>query len=88
MPSRDGKPARNRLVLTFDSRDKELVLNATNQGFLTARLGDQPNSWLGAEIILHRTTTVFGNDTVPAFRIIDVRGGADPVPPPDDDVPF
>ena len=40
MPGRDGKGERNRLVLSFVSRQKGLVLNATNQGFIEARLGN------------------------------------------------
>ena len=89
MPGRDGKGERNRLVLSFVSRQKGLVLNATNQGFIEARLGKQPNDWIGAEVILHRTTTTYSGETVPAFRIIECRKGT---PPPreagDDDTPF
>lgn len=90
MEGRDeGEPSRKKLVLSFKDREKRLVLNATNRGFLAARLGDNPNAWTEAEIILHRTTTTFGNDTVPALRIIDVRGGNVPEPePPSDETPF
>jgi hypothetical protein len=76
MPARDGKPARNRLVLFFKGREKGLVLNATNQGFIEARLGQQPNAWIGASVVLHRTTTVYGENTVPAFRLIEAKKGA------------
>lgn len=89
MPARDGKPARNRLILTFVGRQKGLVLNATNQGFIEARLGDQPNEWIGADVVLHRTTTTYADKTVPAFRLIEARKGT---PPPreagSDDTPF
>jgi hypothetical protein len=73
MPARDNKPARNRLVLFFQGREKGLVLNATNQGFIEARLGLQPNAWIGATVVLHRTTTVYGENTVPAFRLIEAK---------------
>lgn len=73
MPARDDKPARNRLILYFQGREKGLVLNATNQGFMEARLGVQPNEWIGATVVLHRTTTVYGEKTVPAFRLIECR---------------
>lgn len=81
MPARDNKPARNRLVLFFKGREKGLVLNATNQGFIEARLGQQPNAWIGASVVLHRTTTVYGENTVPAFRLIEVKKGAAPAKP-------
>jgi hypothetical protein len=85
MPARDNKPARNRLVLFFAGREKGLVLNATNQGFMEARLGEQPNNWIGAVVVLHRTTTVYGEKTVPAFRLIEAKkptGAAKPKPAP------
>lgn len=75
MLGRDGKPDRNRLVLSFAGKAKSLVLNATNQGFIEARLGKMPNQWIDASIMLHRTTTSLGGETVPAFRIIEVRKG-------------
>ena len=81
MPARDNKPARNRLVLFFQGREKGLVLNATNQGFIEARLGVQPNAWIGATVVLHRTTTVYGENTVPAFRLIEAKKVAAPVKP-------
>ena len=84
----DETQTRKKLVLSFKDREKRLMLNATNRGFLSARLGDSPNGWVGAEILLHRTTTQFGNDTVPALRIIDVRGGNVPEPDLEDEVPF
>lgn len=80
-----GKSARNRLVLSFDGKKKRLVLNATNQGFIEARLGDKPNGWIGADIVLHRTTTTLGNDTVPAFRVIEARKGPAPQREPGSD---
>jgi hypothetical protein len=83
MPARDGKPARNRLILLFVGKEKGLVLNATNQGFMEARMGIHPNGWIGASVVLHRTTTVYGEKTVPAFRLIEAKKGVSrPVPPP------
>ena len=85
MPARDGKNERNRLILTFAGKQKGLVLNATNQGFIEARLGMNPNAWVGADLVLHRTTTVFGTETVPAFRIIECRKGPAPQREPGSD---
>ena len=73
LEGRDGKPPRKRLVLHFDGKAKGLVLNATNQSFLEARFGLNPNDWIGSTVVLHRTTTVFGDKTVPAFRLIEAK---------------
>lgn len=90
MPSRDGKPERNRLIVSFAGRQKGLVLNSTNQQFLEARLTKNPNAWVGAEVVLHRTTTQFSGKVVPAFRFIEARAANAPVRQPGEDetVPF
>ena len=87
MPAREGKPARNRFILSFQGKEKGLVLNVTNQGFIEARLGSRPNAWIGAEIVLHRTTTLYAGQMVPAFRIIEATKGTPP-PADDSEVPF
>jgi hypothetical protein len=68
-----GETARNRLIISFAAREKGLILNTTNQKFLEGRLGEQPNAWIGAEIVLHRTTCLYAGKVVPAFRIIEAR---------------
>jgi hypothetical protein len=73
MPARDGKPPRKRLVVAFEGRDKSLALNATNLSFIEARLGQNPNNWTGATVILHRTTTLYAGETVAAFRLIECK---------------
>ncbi len=88
MPARDGKKERNRLILTFVGRQKTLVLNETNKAFLESRLGEKPNTWVGAELLLHRTTTLYAGKMVPAFRIVECRGAAAPVAAPSPEVPF
>ena len=87
MPERDGKPARNRFVLSFLGKEKGFVLNITNQGFIEARLGPKPNAWIGADIVLHRTTTTYAGNVVPAFRIIECHKG-DPQPMDTEEPPF
>ncbi len=88
MPARDGKPARNRFILSFLGKEKGFVLNATNQGFIEARLGSKPNAWIGAEIVLHRTTTPYEGQVVPAFRLIECHKGAAPPQSDSDDSDF
>jgi len=45
---------------------------------MEARLGQSPNDWIGADLILHRTTTIFEKKVVPAFRIIECHKGPAP----------
>ena len=85
MPARDGKAERNRLILAFVGKQKKFVLNATNQGFMEARLGQSPNDWIGSDLILHRTTTIFEKKVVPAFRIIECHKGPAPQREPGSD---
>lgn len=75
MEARDNQPARKRLVLTFAGREKTLVLNATNQSFMEERLGYNPNDWIGATVVLWRTTTRFEGKSVPAFRLLEAKKG-------------
>lgn len=78
MEARDNQPARKRLVVTFVGREKSLVLNATNQSFMEERLGYNPNDWIGATVVLWRTTTRFEGKSVPAFRFLEAKAGAAP----------
>src|SRR5262245_22535953 len=68
MEQEGNKPPRNKFILSFQGKEKNLVLNMTNQNFIEARLGPKPNQWVGADIVLHRTTTTYAGNIVPAFR--------------------
>ena len=79
MPARDGKPAREKLVLSFVGAKKTLVLNATNAGVMAGALGPKPATWVGASLVLERTTVPFGGQLVPALRVTKVsRGESEP----------
>lgn len=80
MPAREGenKGPRKKLILSFKGKQKTLVLNATNQGFLEQRLGKAPNTWIGATIVLHRTTAKYQGQTVPGFLVIECYRGEAP----------
>jgi len=99
MPAQgDSRPERKRLVLTFIGKEKGLVLNKTNQVFLEERLGDAPNRWIGASVVLLRSTTLYQGKPVPALKLIEALAPPPPVSPPPppaapagepgDDVPF
>lgn len=80
MPARDGKPPRKRLILSFVGKVKGFALNATNQGFIEAHFGLNPNDWIASEITLHRTVTTYEGKTVPALRVIEASKGTPPPP--------
>lgn len=76
MEGREGKSARKRLIVAFQGREKTFVLNATNQSFLEERMGFNPNDWIGATVVLWRTTTKFEGKSVPAFRFLEAKKAA------------
>jgi hypothetical protein len=69
MPSRDGKPARARFVVSFTTLDKSMVLNATNKNSLVDALGGKPADWINAEIGLYTEATQFGGKSMRGLRL-------------------
>ena len=49
-PVRDDKPANKKPVLSFEGKDKALVLNATNTKILCGAYGKDDSGWIGHEI--------------------------------------
>jgi hypothetical protein len=69
MPSRDGKPARNKFVLYLANLNKPLVLNATNKNRLVDALGAKPAGWINAEIGILAEDTQFGGKATKGLRL-------------------
>jgi hypothetical protein len=69
MPARDGKPPREKGVLSFEGEKKELVLNTTNYKLLSAEISRHPGEWVGAEIGLYVTDTSFGGRPEKGIRV-------------------
>ena len=69
MPARDGKPPREKIVLSFENDKKELVLNTTNYKYLCAEISRHPGEWVGAEIGLYVTDTSFGGRPEKGIRV-------------------
>ena len=69
MPARDGKPPREKGVLSFENEKKELVLNTTNYKYLCAEISRHPGEWVGAEIGLYVTDTSFGGRPEKGIRV-------------------
>ena len=75
LDAREGGGKRKRLEISFVGREKTFICNATNQSFIEERLGFNPNDWIGASVVLWRTTTKFEGKSVPAFRFLEAKKG-------------
>ncbi len=64
----NGK-AEHRPVLSFEGKDRGLVLNKTNASVLAEAFGDDGKGWIGQSIELFPTTTPFQGKVVDCIRI-------------------
>lgn len=74
----------NKLVLSFEGKDKRLVLNKTNAASIAAALGDDAHDWVGREIAIFPTVTQFQGQSVPCIRVEVAPPAADE----GDEIPF
>ena len=56
-------------VLKFVNRELKMILNITNSRTIATAYGPDTESWKGKQIILFRTTTRLGRETVPCLRV-------------------
>jgi len=71
-----------KICLSFDRKERSLLLNKTNARALAEGLGDDEREWLGKTIIMYPTTCEFQGSTVPCIRVrLDEELA-------DDDTPF
>jgi hypothetical protein len=85
-----------KLLVTFQGKDRGLILNKTNCNKIVALVGtDETDEWSGSQVVLYPTETEFQGKTVPCIRIAapapGSRAAAAPPPSPpltDDDIPF
>jgi hypothetical protein len=83
-PAKDDQPANSKPALSFEGKDKQLVLNATNTKILCRAYGDDSDGWSGHEIGLTTadyTDKGYGHGWV--VKPLDVEE-----PDFDDDIPF
>lgn len=66
-------------VLTFEGKEKTLVLNKTNARCIEAAYGDELDDWIGKPIIMFPTKTDFGGDMVDCIRV-RIPAGSEDVP--------
>ena len=79
-PAQDDKPETTKATLSFNGKDKGLVLNATNTKALIAAYGADSEGWVGKEIgLTTKHYDSFGVDGI-VVAVLDT--------PFDDDIPF
>ena len=72
---------RRFLRLLFHGKEKGMILRPVNQQAMEQRLGKMPNDWIGAYIVVWRTTAQVGSETKAALRIIEAKRTAPPQKP-------
>ena len=71
MPARDNEEARNKVVLTFNDIEKEMVVNATN----AARIAEIAKTrviedWAGIVVMLVKDKTKFRGNLVDTISVM------------------
>ena len=82
--ARDDQPANSKPALSFEGKDKQLVLNATNTKVLCDAYGSESDGWVGHEIglsVKDYSDKGFGHGWI--VTPLDVKA-----PDYDDDIPF
>lgn len=92
--SQDGRPyVAKKAVVSFQGKDKTLVLNKTNASIIGEMHGDDLDAWKGKEITIGPDRTDFGGRMVPCIRVryqqqAPAQTGGDAGGGPSDDMPF
>lgn len=69
----DGKP---KIVLSFQGKEKTLVLNKTNAAAIAHVYGDDADHWNGKQILLYSTKVDYAGQMVDAIRVRVVDNSA------------
>jgi hypothetical protein len=78
----DDGNVNQKICLSFEKKERSLLLNKTNARALAEGLGDEEDEWIGKTIIMYPTTCEFQGSTVPCIRVrLDEEIA-------DDDAPF
>jgi hypothetical protein len=83
--NKEDNSKQRKMVLSFEGREKKLVLNITNAKMIARNLGsDDTDNWIGKRIELYRSVTDRGSQKdVPCIRVKEQVPDA-----VDGDVPF
>ena len=74
---RDGKKER-KLVLSFQGKDRSLVVNKTNGVRIAGIYGNEIENWRGKRIELYPEIVTFGGKNVNAIRVRVIPPAAEP----------
>lgn len=72
----DNISGEKKVVMTFSSGQKALILNKTNGKALAKMFGKELSAWIGKQIVLVPTEVDFKGDMVEAIRIRAPRAPA------------
>lgn len=59
----------NKIILTFQGKEKGLVVNKTNAKIIASAYGGNTDGWLGKGIEIYPDKTMFGTDLVDCIRV-------------------
>jgi len=65
-------------TLSFEGKERSLVLNKTNSATIAAGYGDETDSWFGRPLILFVTKTMYAGRMVDCIRVKLPTGQAPP----------
>lgn len=75
---------KQKISLSFQGKEKTLVLNVTNAAAISHVYGDDTDGWMGKEIILFSTKVDYAGQMVDAIRVRVVKenpdGSVDDIP--------
>ena len=63
------------LMLSFEGRKKDFVVNKTNAKSIAKLHGDETDDWIGKQITLYQTQTEYKGEMVDCIRIRGNAGG-------------
>ena len=66
---RDNDGTRPKGCLHFKDLKKGLILNATNYRACAGAWGDEDSTWIGQQIVVYSTRTMFAGKEVDALRL-------------------
>lgn len=64
-----GKTAEQKICITFGEHHKPLAMNKTNLKRIAALYSTDANAWIGKQLLVYRSRTTFGNETVLCVRV-------------------
>jgi len=59
----------DKLLLSFENREKKLLCNKTNARTISSEYGDDEATWIGKDIMVFPTTCTFEGKVVPCIRV-------------------